>query len=248
MLGLALAAVLAAGPAGTAAGARGPGLQAPGLQLPGMFHGDETVARDGERWLALVDGTGGARLREVRVSVKPAHDPVLDDADGRSGRIVESVPGLGGGVVAYVRGPGLRARPVVRAAVGEPSGAPPGPGGPATVTLRLGARTYRLETQCEPDPAIRDAYRCAIVLIEGARRQALVEMAGTRVPDAGIALGDDAAPHLIFAGDLDGDGALDLIYDATDHYNVAAPTLFLSGGAGADELLRAVAAHRTTGC
>ena len=229
MLDLALAAVLAA---------------VPGLQLPGLFHGDETVARDGERWLALVDGTEGVRLQAVRVSVQPAHDPALDDEDGRSGRIVESASGLGGAVVAYLRGPGLRARPVTRAVIEDL----PGQAGQSASALRLGERTYRLETQCTPDASIRDTYRCTIQLVEGARRQTLAEMAGTRMDAAGIALGDDASPHLIFAGDLDGDGALDLLYDRSDHYNVAAPTLFLSGAAAAGELVHPVAEQRTTGC
>jgi len=236
VLGLALVAALAA--SGSS------GLQLPGLQLPGVFHGDETVARDGERWLALIDGADGVRLQAVRVSVQPAQDPVLDDEDGRTGRIVESAPGLGGAVVAYVRAKGLQPRPVTRAMVDEL----PGPDGTPSSRLRLGERRYRLDTRCEPDPAIRDGYRCAIRLAEGERRQTLVEMAGTRVPGAGIALGDDASPHLIFAGDLDGDGALDLLYDRSDHYNVAAPTLFLSGAAAAGELVHPVAEQRTTGC
>lgn len=231
MLGLALVAALAAG-------------ASPGLQLPGLFHGDETVARDGERWLALIDGTDGVRLQAVRVSVKPAQDPVLDDEDGRTGRIVESASGSGGAVVAYLRGPGLQARPVTRAAIEDQ----PGQDGLTSSVLRLGERRYRLETRCEPDPAIRDGYRCAIQLVEGERRQTLADMVGARVPEGGIALGDDASPHLLFAGDLDGDGALDLLYDRSDHYNVAAPTLFLSGAAAADELVHPVAEQRTTGC
>ena len=45
-----------------------PGLQLPGLQLPGVFHGDETVARDGERWLAAIDThVGLARDNVVRL-------------------------------------------------------------------------------------------------------------------------------------------------------------------------------------
>ena len=68
----------------------------------------------------------------------------------------------------------------------------------------------------------------------------------TRGPDAGPvddqrtisnpaqptpSLGDDASPTLLFAGDLDRDGKLDLIFDTTDHYNVRRPTLFLSSQA-----------------
>lgn len=229
MLSLALAATLAAAPA---------------LQLPGQFHGDETVARDGERWLALIEDGGGARLRAVRVRVKPTHDAVLDADDGpATGRIVESVAGPGA-VVAYVRGPGLRERAVERATVTE---LPP-VDRLGRSRLLLGDRDYTLTTRCTPAATITDGYRCTIELALGDRRQTLVEMAGTREQDGSLLLGDEASPSLLFAGDLDGDGALDLLYDVTDHYNVSAPTLFLSGAAGDGELVHAVAAQRTTGC
>lgn len=229
MLSLAFAAALATAPA---------------LQLPGQFHGDETVARDGERWLALVADDAGARLRTVRVRVKPTHDAVLDADDGpATGRIVESVAGPGA-VVAYVRGPGLRERAVTRATVTE---LPPVDRLGAS-RLRLGNREYTLTTRCAPAATIADGYRCTIELAQGDRRQTLATMSGTREQDGSLLLGDEASPSLLFAGDLDGDGALDLLYDVTDHYNVTAPTLFLSGAAGDGELVHAVAAQRTTGC
>ncbi|MGN6150944.1 MAG: hypothetical protein ACTHOH_02905 [Lysobacteraceae bacterium] len=230
MLGLALVAALTAAPA---------------LQLPGQFHGDETVARDGERWLALVADDAGARLRSVRVRVKPVHDVVLDADDGpATGRIVESVAGPGGATIAYVRGSNLREGAVPRAIATE---LPVGNGLGAS-RLRLGDRDYTLATRCVPAAGIADSYRCTIELVQGDRRQTLAAMAGTREQDGRFMLGDEASPALLFAGDLDGDGALDLLYDVTDHYNVTAPTLFLSGAAGDGELVHAVAEQRTTGC
>jgi hypothetical protein len=230
MLSLALVAALTAAPA---------------LQLPGQFHGDETVARDGERWLALVADDAGARLRTTRVRVKPTHDAVLDADDGpATGRIVESVAGPGGAAIAYVRGPGLREGAVARAIATE---LPTTDGLPAS-RLHLGDREYTLTTRCVPAATIADGYRCTIELAQGDRRQVLAEMAGTREQDGSLLLGDEASPSLLFAGDLDGDGALDLLYDVTDHYNVTAPTLFLSGAAGGGELVHAVAEQRTTGC
>jgi hypothetical protein len=229
MLGLALAAALTAAPA---------------LQLPGQFHGDETVARDGERWLALVADDAGARLRTVRVRVKPVRDVVLDADDGpATGRIVESV-GPGGAPIAYVRGPGLREGAVARAIATEL----PAENGLGASRLRLGDRDYTLATRCAPAVAAGDGDRCTIELVQGDRRQVLATMTGTRGEDGRTMLGDEASPSLLFAGDLDGDGALDLLYDVTDHYNVTAPTLFLSGAAGDGELVHAVAEQRTTGC
>ena len=230
MLSLAVAAALATAPA---------------LQMPGQFHGGETVARDGERWLALFDAAAGARLRAVRVRVTPTRDAVLDADDGPvTGRIVDTASGPDGAAVAYVRGPGLRERAVARATVVE------GPvvNGLGTSRLHLGDRDYTLATRCVPAAAIGDRYRCTIELTQGDRRQTLATMSGMRGEDDRILLGDEAAPGLLFAGDLDGDGALDLLFDVTDHYNLSAPTLFLSGAAGEGELVRAVAEQRSTGC
>ena len=83
----------------------------------------------------------------------------------------------------------------------------------------------------------------------GGRAQALSRLTGYLEPGAGaISLGDDASPVLLFAGDLDRDGKLDLIFNTTDHYNVSRPTLFLSSQAKSGELLGEVAHYESVGC
>ena len=57
-----------------------------------------------------------------------------------------------------------------------------------------------------------------------------------------------ASPTAIWAGDLDRDGELDLLVDATFHYNVSNWTLWLSSGADSGELVGEVATLTTTGC
>ena len=49
-------------------------------------------------------------------------------------------------------------------------------------------------------------------------------------------------------GDLDRDGKLDLILDASDHYNAGESRLYLSGKAAPGSLVKLVASRRTTGC
>ena len=73
-------------------------------------------------------------------------------------------------------------------------------------------------------------------------------MRGHAADDGTMRLGDDAMPRLLFAGDLDRDGRLDLIFDITDHYNVSRPTLFLSSGAADGKPLRAAARYESVGC
>ncbi|NOT87600.1 MAG: VCBS repeat-containing protein [Lysobacter sp.] len=224
------------------------------LQPPGMFHDGEAVARHGDRWLALRVHDGDARLRMTRLRVKRVFD-VITDAEGETtGHEIESDVG---DVVTYLRGPGLHAGPVA-VAVSEYAGEGPLP----TQRLRLGDRVYRLLTRCTAD-AVNTAqdgmtYRCRIELSEDGKdgdvergpRQTLTEMTGNSALSAApdIVLGDDASPHVIFAGDLDRDGRLDLIFDTSDHYNRSHPVLFLSGAAEGEELLHAVAEHDAVGC
>ena len=53
-------------------------------------------------------------------------------------------------------------------------------------------------------------------------------------------------PQVLFAGDLDRDGKLDLLVSTATHYNVGETTLFLSRPDPAK--LVPVAVARTTGC
>ena len=224
------------------------------LQPPGMFHDGEAVARHGERWLALRVHDGDASLRMTRLRVKRVFDIIADAEGEATGQEIESDVG---DVVTYLRGPGLHAGPVA-VAVTEFAGAGPLP----AQRLRLGDRVYRLLTRCTAD-AVNTAqdgmsYLCRIELredgkdgdVERGPRQTLTGMTGTSALSAApdIVLGDDASPHVIFAGDLDRDGRLDLIFDTSNHYNLSHPVLFLSGAAEGDELLHAVAEHDAVGC
>lgn len=59
---------------------------------------------------------------------------------------------------------------------------------------------------------------------------------------------DDAMIDLIFAGDIDGDGLLDLIIDTSNHYNGTTPTLFLTKPAEKGHLIKVVGEHDSVGC
>lgn len=59
---------------------------------------------------------------------------------------------------------------------------------------------------------------------------------------------DDDMIDIIWIGDLDGDNKPDLIIDTSRHYNVMAPTLFLSSRAEKGEIVKCVALHETVGC
>lgn len=59
---------------------------------------------------------------------------------------------------------------------------------------------------------------------------------------------DDTTFKFQWAGDIDGDGILDLIMDLSDHYNKSRLTLFLSSMAEDGELFKRVAEFKNVGC
>ena len=206
------------------------------LQPVGTFHDGEAVARDGERWLALQVTPRGAALIDTRASVRRVHDVVADEDGARTGREVTTQVA---DATMLLRGAGLRAGVVAVSALP----ASPARLGAVPVELHLGQAHYRLLLDCGPA-----ATRCNVVLDDGHRRQALFALDAGRYDDGSLMLGDDAAPALLFAGDLDRDGRLDLILDTTDHYNLGRPTLYLSAPAHGAELVRPVASLSSVGC
>jgi hypothetical protein len=217
------------------------------LQPPGTFHGNEPVARDGERWLALRVDARGAALIETTMQVRAVEDAVLDASGERSGREVGSPLGEAG-IVAYLRGPGLRSGPVEQATVTAAStDAAPAP----VRMIALHVHRYRLETRCDATPLrhvdAQPQHRCRFLLDDGRRAQTVLEANAWYEP--GVArLVTDAPAEVLFAGDLDRDGRPDLVIDLTDHYNVARPTLLLSSQAAAGQLVGVAAVFESVGC
>lgn len=213
------------------------------LLLPGDYHGDEIAAEDGTTWFALVqDDHGGARLEPRRVSIESVNDPVLDAEDGATGKRV----GAGqDDVLFYVRDlPGVASGPVATAYAGR--GDPLSLAGLDRGFLLFDRDAGRLRLDCTGTDDTRD---CVLVLSHDGRQQALGHWsADAAAGDSQITLGSDAWPHLRWAGDIDRDGRLDLLIDMTDHYNVSAPTLFLSTQAKDGELVGAAAELRSVGC
>lgn len=222
------------------------------LQPPGAFHGDEPVARHGEHWLALRRDHREAALVAARLTVTPVFDAVLDAPGQTSGRAVASDAG-DEQVIAFIRGPGLREGGVEAAEMEEMD---PAAGDVPAWHLRFGEQTYRIATRCgaagagsDADSAAPDAIQCEVTLHHAdGRQQALVRMGGYRDAASILRPGDDATPALLFAGDLDHDGQLDLVFDTTDHYNLSRPTLFLSSAARDGELVGAAAQYQSVGC
>ena len=217
------------------------------LQPAGGFHGDEPAAHDGETWLALQVEGDDAALVATRVQVRAVRDELLDEPDQATGREVSSA--LGDKALMFLRGGNLVAGRIESARVApaeRESAVPP------MYTIGFHGRDYRITTACSVsgDTSVEQTqFDCRVMLEDGMRAQQLFDLGGYSAPGSTAVLtGDDGNARLIFAGDLDRDGRLDLIFDVSDHYNVSRPTLFLSSQAAVGELVRQVAQYESVGC
>ncbi|MEM7512736.1 MAG: hypothetical protein AAF388_17515, partial [Bacteroidota bacterium] len=59
---------------------------------------------------------------------------------------------------------------------------------------------------------------------------------------------EETRVEILWSGDIDRDGELDLLINTSHHYNLYLPTLYLSSRAEKGKLLRRMASFRATGC
>lgn len=207
-----------------------------------LFHGDEIKAKTGESWLALVCNESDDRwmLQPVKIQVTPEFHPVIDAENERSGKRISAA----GIEMAYLlRSNHLSAGPVTSARPAFTDLLPVSK--PQTITL--GSTKYVLHYRCtsQPDP---DGYvDCMLVLDSGGVTQVLATFPAF---DEGGKLNSlDVEQYVVFAGDLDHDGKLDLLANISGHWNEWRPALYLSKAARDGELVGMTAELRvTTGC
>ncbi len=207
------------------------------ILLPGgVYHGDEVPYPQGPGWMALLDGDPAA-LVPVALDIRIRYDAVLDTLNGvHTGKHVSSVPATD--ALVLLRGELLRDGAVDAAEVaGDYQGLAP-------KTLKFRDRVYSLQLE---SGCAQEAGACNWVYSDGAKRQVL--QAFGVIMHEGEASTEASSTGLIWAGDLDRDGLLDLIVDVADHYNaVAQVRVLLSSLARDDELVGVAGVFSAVGC
>jgi hypothetical protein len=206
----------------------------------GSLHGDEVPHDAAGDWFALVSEVTGVSLRPVSVSLLPEQD--MMDRDGEeTGRRVEVSPPLD--PIVLVRGLPSFTGHVTTALIGQSIDVGPG------VEARLNNVSSRLWLRCSEGPAVQGErqQRCALTLQSDSRRQTLFTYTAWIRRAEGI-WPAERPPLVLWAGDLDLDGNLDILLDTSEHWNVTDTRLFLSSAAGGDQLVSDVAGFRSTGC
>ena len=201
------------------------------LLFPREYHREETEARSGQQWMALIDGREGSVLRTVTIDVERVAD--IDDPPGKkTGKEVSiATPIKQESVLVLLRGMPLHEGVVPTARYrGEGD-----VGKPLHITLPNAPTKYKLAMNC-------DGERCPLTLSANGTLQRLFVFG--KDADAG----DFKGLRVIWAGDLDGDGKLDLLIDISNHYNVSSVALYLSSKAKSGGLVGLAAKLETVGC
>lgn len=194
--------------------------------MTGDWHSDEVRARSGEQWLALSE----SKLAPVKIQVELVHDGIVDLPGEKSGRRVT----VNGAEDYMVLLKGLAPREVESANRIELLAAASGSGAKAQFLLSRDALTIEtrklVSAMSESEEPVFE-----IVVSGGGLSQVLGK---TTVEEINV----------IWSGDLDADGKLDLVLDTSDHYNVFAPSLFLSTEARNGQIVGEAASFVTSGC
>lgn len=208
----------------------------------GEFHANEVFAKSGEVWYGLYPSEDGYELIASKITVEPIHDHLVDEYSEQTGkRVSVDQPAE---PVLLIRGLESLQDGRVKTVFSGKKFLYPG----ESVSLKFdegdyyGLAAFGLAADrgvARPFDMVIYNYKIMISHIPWTKSQVVASF------DI-VAL--DGTPTLLWAGDLDRDGKLDLLMDLTDHYNVSAYTLFLSSMAEEGALLRKVAVFRSVGC
>ncbi|MBZ0187676.1 MAG: hypothetical protein K8F91_15625 [Candidatus Obscuribacterales bacterium] len=199
-----------------------------------QYHSEEVDTKSGEIWFGLFpEQPGQFELKPAKVTISLVNDPIVDDPDQKTGKKV-SIPSTDE-PLSLVRGvAGLKAGGVTTC-VARTERLTSG----QRVKLKLGSSeaTLIVTGTKQKDQEMQSDY--ALILERDGVRQKLYSKKE---------IGSDLSQILLWSGDLDRDGKVDLLIDTTEHYNMSRPTLFLSSKAKPGKLVEKVASRTSVGC
>lgn len=209
----------------------------------GTFHKDE-VSKNASRfkWYGLFKSQNGYYLKQTKIKTTNVYDPVLDeDEDEKTGWEIQAINE--DTCLILIEPLSFLTDRIVQDAKLPEHYIYPGD----TIVWSYSGINYTIfatgkKKKVQEDPDWFDVWNYKLYLtatINGQQRKSLL------VAQPGF---DDQMIYLIFAGDIDGDGILDLIIDTSAHYNATIPTIYLSKPAQAGELVKPVGGHRSVGC
>lgn len=209
----------------------------------GQFHNDEIGENAGKlKWVGLFKRTDGYYLSETKVTITSVYDPVLDEDETITTGWEVAADKNDTNIILIQALPYLTKRKIKAASLSKKEIYP---GERISfnylgIDYELFATGNKKKEQADSDWYIVSNYKLYLTAkIDGKLHKTLLTSHKTF---------DDAMVSLIFVGDMDGDGTLDLILDNANHYNVTDPTVYLSKPASKGQVVRSVGSHRSVGC
>lgn len=198
------------------------------LTIPGLYHSDELEIADGEKVFAFVREGERASLKADVAKLELTHDPIMDENGQASGKNISLRSTKEDGVM-ILRG-GFKAGAVTSVKL------PPLHDCIAGCPLAVGARRYTL-TVLHVEENMPES------LEEQPTPAFLVELR-----EGGMTMHLRNVREIVWAGDLDRDGKLDLIYDDRFHYNVGTSLHLMLSSASTSGLPTEVSHCLSVGC
>ena len=205
----------------------------------GEHHGDEVPANAAGIWYALVSDGQEASLQRVRVTVARVKDEIIDEGDEMTGKRVDVSSAVE--PIVLVRGiRGLKTARIPTVFVHRHVD--------SVVDANLRGDSYQFWVECQEGPAVsgQRQERCDLKMRHGSAFQVLFTYVAYY--EGGERLWASGVPTILWAGDLNRDGLLDVLLDTSDHENVNERRLYLSRPRGSGSLVEEVAVHTLTGC
>ncbi|MBD3638595.1 MAG: hypothetical protein HUJ25_14675 [Crocinitomicaceae bacterium] len=206
----------------------------------GEFHGDEVMEDAEEReWWGVFRSDSVTYLSKTFITCERVNDPILDEGNEQTGWAVST--NNEDETVVLINGQDILSEGEIEEVKLESSYL----NIDDELEFVYKNNRYKVYTEGREEKLtdnyseIRDFKVFVEAKIDG-------ELRSTKVMD--VEYLESLTPILLFVGDIDRDGIADLLINASYHYNVYLPTLYLSGEAEGDELLKFTAEHHTVGC